>query len=1007
MSRRAESVYGGFMALSAAGVGTALLVAGPAAPPEAQPLTGPRYSTTAAFTNWESPHVHPMEMTPDGSRLLVVNTAAAALDVYDLSGAAPALIASVPVGLDPVTVRARGSGEAWVVNHISDSITIVDLAALNVKTSFKTGDEPCDVVFAGMPQRAFVSCSMIDTIQVYNPDDLAAAPSAVVVQAQRPRSLAVSADGQTVYAAIFESGNRSTVLGGGALARGGTLGFPPDAVGDPSGPYGGVNPPPNTPAGFDPPLSAGATPALPVSLIVKQGADGAWRDDRGTDWSDMVSGANADKSGRLPGWTLLDHDIAAISTSSLAVSYADHLMNIGMSLAVQPGTGRITMVGTDATNEIRYEPVVNGTFLRVNLAVVDASLASSTVKDLNPHLTYTTPTVDQSERDKSVGDPRQLVWNSAGTRAYISGMGSSNIVVIDAAGDRDGPTIDVGEGPTGLALDEARGRLYVLNRFAGSISVVSTATHAVEAEVTFHDPTPAAIKTGRKHLYDTHKNSGLGHVACASCHVDGKMDRLAWDLGDPTGTQGSISDRNLGQGLFGLEPGSANPAFETFHPMKGPMTTQTLQDIIGKEPHHWRGDRLGIEAFNSAFIGLQGDDVNLTTVEMQEFEDFLATITFPPNPYRNFDNSLPTNLPLPGHYKTGRFGGAGTPLPNGNAQAGLTLYRSTTRRLNMGAFACVTCHTLPTGAGTDMRLATPLSGPYQPIAVGPLGQHHLALVSVDGTSNITTKIPQTRNMHKKSGFNTTILENTAGFGFLHDGSVDSIERFVSEPVFTVQSDQEVANLVALMLSFSGSEFPAATGTNPLEPPGVASSDSHAAVGAQTTLVSLATAPLAQITFINQMLAQANTGKVGLIVKGRPGGLARGWMYTGTSTYQSDRRAETISHASLLALAAPGSELTFTVVPKGGETRLGVDRDQDTWYDRDELSVCDDPMDPLNYPGGPGSADLNADLIIDFGDYLEFLNLFDAQDPRVDYNGDGFVDFGDYLEFLNLFDRTCG
>jgi len=54
----------------------------------------------------------------------------------------------------------------------------------------------------------------------------------------------------------------------------------------------------------------------------------------------------------------------------------------------------------------------------------------------------------------------------------------------------------------------------------------------------------------------------------------------------------------------------------------------------------------------------------------------------------------------------------------------------------------------------------------------------------------------------------------------------------------------------------------------------------------------------------------------------------------------------------------------------------------------------DPCDAIDY---------NEDGLIDFGDYLEFLNRFDAQDPSADLNGDGLVDFGDYLEFLNLFD----
>ncbi|MCC6678657.1 MAG: PEP-CTERM sorting domain-containing protein [Phycisphaerales bacterium] len=57
-----------------------------------------------------------------------------------------------------------------------------------------------------------------------------------------------------------------------------------------------------------------------------------------------------------------------------------------------------------------------------------------------------------------------------------------------------------------------------------------------------------------------------------------------------------------------------------------------------------------------------------------------------------------------------------------------------------------------------------------------------------------------------------------------------------------------------------------------------------------------------------------------------------------------------------------------------------------------------------YPLCP--ADLNGDGLVDFSDYLEFLNYYDAQDPRVDYTGDGLVDFSDYLAFLNHYDAGC-
>ncbi|MCC6676610.1 MAG: EF-hand domain-containing protein [Phycisphaerales bacterium] len=63
-------------------------------------------------------------------------------------------------------------------------------------------------------------------------------------------------------------------------------------------------------------------------------------------------------------------------------------------------------------------------------------------------------------------------------------------------------------------------------------------------------------------------------------------------------------------------------------------------------------------------------------------------------------------------------------------------------------------------------------------------------------------------------------------------------------------------------------------------------------------------------------------------------------------------------------------------------------------------------DAAHYVAQRCLADLNGDGLVDFSDYLEFLNLYDAGDPAVDFNGDGLVDFSDYLEFLNYYDAGC-
>ncbi len=896
----------------------------------------------STFVNWETPHVHPLDLTPDLTTLLAVNTPDARLEIFNVTGALPVSTGSVAVGLDPVSVRARTNTEAWVVNHISDSVLIVDLVTQRVVRALATDDEPADVCFAA--GKAFVSCSQANTILVFDLANLAATPTRIALVGEDPRALAVSPDGTKVYVAIFESGNDSTVLGGGTLA-GGNLGFPPNVVDLASGPYGGQNPPPNSGLLFDPPINMTQGTPPRVSLIVKKNSAGRWMDDNNRDWTNLVSGASAAQSGRPVGWDLADHDVAVINSTSLSVSYVKHMMNLCMALTVNPATGEVVVVGTDATNEKRFEPLLDGRFLRVQLARAPAGGGPATVVDLNTHLDYQTATLPQSERDKSLGDPRGVVLRADGARGYVSGMGSNNVIVIDSVGARAGlaPTIAVGEGPTGVALDETRARLYVLAKFESAISMVDTQIEQEVARVPFHDASPAAIKVGRKHLYDTRKNSGLGQISCASCHVDGRMDRLAWDLGDPSGTNKSVAGQNLGANVPGL-----NGGFQPFHAMKGPMTTQTFQDIIGKEPHHWRGDRDGLEQFAPAFLGLQGDDTTLTVAEMQEFENFVATITYPPNPFRNFDNSLPTNLPLPGHFTTGRFAAAGAPLPNGNAVMGMSIYRAP-RLLDAGALACATCHTMPTGMGTDYQL---VGATLQPFPVGPQGQHHHMLVSNDGVTNVSMKVPQLRNMHEKTGFNATQLLNTAGFGYLHDGSIDSVERFIAEPVFQVTSDQEVANLTAFMLAFSGSDLPTGSTTNVLEPPGTASKDSPASVGKQTTLLSLAGAPPAQIALLASMEQLALNGKVGLIAKSRQAGIARGYRYMPPSnTWQSDRAAQTHTDAAFRALASSGSEITFTVVQLGTETRLGIDRDLDGAFDRDELDAGTDPADPMSHPGG--------------------------------------------------------
>src|SRR5262245_44309846 len=104
-----------------------------------------------SFVEFESGAVRPLAISPDGTKLFAVNTPDNRLEVFNISGGGLVFQDSIPVGMEPVAVAARSNTEVWVVNHLSDSISIVDLAATPARVSrtLLVGDEPRDIVFAG------------------------------------------------------------------------------------------------------------------------------------------------------------------------------------------------------------------------------------------------------------------------------------------------------------------------------------------------------------------------------------------------------------------------------------------------------------------------------------------------------------------------------------------------------------------------------------------------------------------------------------------------------------------------------------------------------------------------------------------------------------------------------------------------------------------------------------------------------------------------------------------
>ncbi|NNE43341.1 MAG: T9SS type A sorting domain-containing protein, partial [Gemmatimonadetes bacterium] len=427
----------------------------------------------------------------------------------------------------------------------------------------------------------------------------------------------------------------------------------------------------------------------------------------------------------------------------------------------------------------------------------------------------------------------------------------------------------VGEGPTGVALDEVRNKLYVVNRFDSDLSVVDLTDDSSVLLPLGFDPSDSKITDGRWLLYDAEGTSAHGDISCASCHVFGEMDNIAWELGSPNGTF--------------VNP--VNPLGSGFHPIKGPMATQTLKGLSNNAPFHWRGDFAVFSDFNNAFVALQGRQNPIAPALMTDFEEFVQTLITTPNPNRNIDDTMPIS-----------FNG-------GDPARGEQLFSTGGLFQVIGVSECVDCHILPTGArGT---------------VIPP--------INVEGTQDMV--VPHLRNLHKKTGFDPKSPQTKRGFGFLHDGTFADLRTYFKNfPVFTFNDDTERIDVEAFMMCFGGGP--------------------HPATGAQWTMDG--TNGQARV---DTLVAEADLGVIGLIAKGRDGsGQMRGYAYLGSGLWRPDRAAEPDTDLpTLAATAGPGTELTFTAVLPGEEFRLGVDRDDDGFLDRDERDVSADPDDPLSTP----------------------------------------------------------
>jgi DNA-binding beta-propeller fold protein YncE len=890
------------------------------------------------FTAFESGQVRPMALSPNGKRLFVVNTPDNRLEIFKVTNDGLEHLSSVPVGLEPVAVAARGNNEVWVVNHLSDSVSVVAINGQHayVKQTLLVADEPRDIVFAGPGgSRAFITTAHRGQNAPYDPQLLTPSigradvwvfdannlgagyggtPLTIVnLFCDTPRALAVDATGTRVYAAGFNTGNQTTII-------------PRDAIPDGTEAEGGRPAPNVNHAG----IAEGNN-----GLIVKWDGE-HWVDEIGRWWDEQVNLSLPDKD-----VFVID---AAAPTPALLPGTDGYFTSVGTTLfnmVVNPVNGKVYVTNTEARNEVRFEgpaifadTSVRGHAVDNRISVLDGD--GTHVRVLNKHIDRDNccAPVPNEETELSVSQPLQMAISSDGEVLYTAVLGNDKVALYYTSELEDDmfypDAVDQipvsGGGPTGVVLDEANDRLYVMTRFDNGISIIDTDALEEVEHLTLHNPEPASLVAGRRFLYDAALTSSHGDQACASCHIFGDKDELAWDLGNPDGdvvAAPEISNFDLGVGQ------------KDYHPMKGPLVTQSLRGLDNHGPMHWRGDRngdgqgvneqpnggafsevLAFNAFNGAFINLIGREDELTAAQMQAFTDFQLQVMYPPNPIRNLDNSL-------------------TP----DQEAGRVHFVENDAFLNFAngfdIIRCEECHVIDREGNAEY-------GVERPGFFGSDGR-----ITFRDFSH-TLKTPQLRNFYTKVGmfgftenvpfFNTPNVLNYVpdhmgdqirGFGFTHDGAVDSPVRFFNVFVFAPEA------FTTALQTRQVSDFLFALDSN-LFP----------IVGQQATLTKFNGGSAG--TRIDLLRARADAGECELVAKTRIGNAELGLFYDGGTYTTSFTGMPNLTDAQvrLLAIAAP---VTYTCAPPGSGFRIGVDRDADGYRDGDEWLAGSDPANNSDTP----------------------------------------------------------
>ena len=474
---------------------------------------------------------------------------------------------------NPVNLAFRPDGlEVWVACEASGTIIVVDAATRTVVAEIVVGGQANDVAFSPDGARAYVSSRLDDSVSVI--DVAARTVVQVIPVGDEPHGLLTDATGQTLYVLNTASDGVSVIdVATGREAK-------------------------RLPASRSP-WSLALSPDGSRVLV-----------------TNALSRLGEFRTAPVSEVTVIDAATARVRDRHMVDE-----ANLLLGVAWHPG-GEFALATLNRTkNLVPMTRILQGWTITNGLAVV-----------------WRDGRVDQvllDEPQRYFADVTDVAFSPDGRKAVVTSAGTDQVAVIDvekllallrrtperdrrdvlpnwlgASSEFVAARVRVRDNPRGVSVAPDGATAWVANTLDDSLSVIDLARHDELARVDLGGPAQVThIRRGER-LFHSARITFQRQFACATCHPDGHVDGLTYDIeADGIGVS--------------------------------PVDNRTLRGIYDTDPFKWEGTNPTLARQCGARLAVFFTRIApFTPEELRAVNDYTVTIPRPPNRHRRLGEPL-------------------------------------------------------------------------------------------------------------------------------------------------------------------------------------------------------------------------------------------------------------------------------------------------------------------------------------------------------------------------------